>query len=60
MDAWDLFEYAAWVASGLLGGWMLINATLIGRSYSEDVLLSSREGEDALEHELHGTDLDRI
>jgi hypothetical protein len=46
MDFWNLMEYAAWTISALLVGSMLIDARRIGRTYSDDVLLSSREGEE--------------
>jgi len=46
MDLWTWMEYAAWGGSALLVGWMLIDARRIGRAYSDDVLLSSREGEE--------------
>lgn len=46
MDFWTVLEYAAWTISALLVGWMLIDARRIGRTYSDDVLLSSREGEE--------------
>jgi|KBSSwiStaDraftv2_1062776.scaffolds.fasta_scaffold488912_2 hypothetical protein len=46
MDFWTFMEYAAWTISALLVGSMLIDARRIGRTYSDDVLLSSREGEE--------------
>jgi hypothetical protein len=46
MDFWTILEYAAWAISALLVGSMLIDARRIGRTYSDDVLLSSREGEE--------------
>lgn len=46
MDIWTFSEYAAWTISALLFGWMLVDARRIGRTYSDDVLLSSREGEE--------------
>ena len=46
MDMWTWMEYAAWAISAILVGWMLIDARGIGRAYSDDVLLSSREGEE--------------
>lgn len=56
---WQLLEYLAWGASGLLLLSMLADAWRTEREYSEDVLLSSREGVDELlEHgavpEAHG------
>ncbi len=46
MNLWTLLEYAAWIVSALLGLWMLIDAARTGRKYDEDLLLSSREGEE--------------
>ena len=46
MNLWTLLEYAAWIISGLLGLWMIIDASRTSRKYGEDVLLSSREGEE--------------
>ncbi|MBX6320336.1 MAG: hypothetical protein IRY94_00755 [Rhodospirillaceae bacterium] len=45
---WDVLEWAAWVVSALLFGWMVHDAYAVGREYSEDILLSSREGLDEL------------
>lgn len=44
MDNWQLLEYAAWVLSAALGLYMLIDAIKTNRTYSEDLLTSSREG----------------
>ncbi len=38
-------ELAAWVISAILGLWMLIDLIRTNSTYSEDVLMSSREGE---------------
>ncbi len=38
-------ELAAWVISAILGLWMLIDLIRTNSAYSEDVLMSSREGE---------------
>ena len=38
-------ELAAWVISAVLGLWMLIDLIRTNSAYSEDVLMSSREGE---------------
>jgi hypothetical protein len=48
MDIWNLFEYAAWGASGALVLWMLVDALRVGAEYDESVLTSSREGADEL------------
>ena len=41
----NLLELAAWVISAILGLWMLIDLIRTNSAYSEDVLMSSREGE---------------
>jgi hypothetical protein len=50
MNAFVLLEYAAWALSALLAGWMLVDMVRTNTRYSEQVLLSSREGE--IEDEL--------
>jgi hypothetical protein len=45
MDKFQLLEYAAWIISALLGLYMLIDLIITNRSYSEDFLTSSKEGE---------------
>ena len=45
MDFWNLLEYAAWIISVGLLGWMAIDALRINRDYNEDLLTSSREGD---------------
>lgn len=45
MNNFQRLELAAWVISALLGLWMLIDMIRTNANYSEDVLLSSREGE---------------
>lgn len=45
MNAFQMLELAAWVISALLGLWMLADMLRTNAAYSEDVLLSSREGE---------------
>ena len=52
MSVWNLLEYAAWAASALSVLWMVLDAVRVSRDYSEDVLLSSREGEVELADEL--------
>lgn len=39
------FEYGAWALSAIFGVWMLIDMLMTDRTYSEDLLTSSREGE---------------
>jgi hypothetical protein len=46
MDIWTAMEYAGWLISILLLGWMLADARFTSSQYGEDFLLSSREGED--------------
>ncbi len=53
MDFWDILTYGAWLASGLLLLYIVTDAIAISRKYSEEFLLSSREGEDEL---LAGTE----
>lgn len=45
---WMLLEYAAWAAAAFLLLSMLADAWRIEREYSEEVLLSSKEGVDEL------------
>ena len=45
MNSFALLEYAAWALSGLLGLWMLIDMITTDRSYDEELLTSSKEGE---------------
>lgn len=45
MDLWDWIEYGAWGLSALLGLHMAIDWLRTDRSYPEEVLTSSREGE---------------
>jgi hypothetical protein len=45
MNSFQLLEYVAWAISILLGLWMVIDLIKTNRAYSEELLLSSREGE---------------
>jgi hypothetical protein len=45
LSAFQMLEYAAWGLSALLGGWMLLDLVMTNSRYSEDVLLSSKEGD---------------
>lgn len=45
MNTFALLEYSAWALSIALGLWMLVDMFRTDRSYSEDLLTSSREGE---------------
>jgi len=45
MHNFQLLEYAAWGLSALLGLWMLIDLIRTDKTYSEEMLTSSQEGE---------------
>jgi hypothetical protein len=45
MSLWALAEYAAWAVSAAILLWMLADMLRIDRSYDEELLTSSREGE---------------
>ena len=45
MNNFQLLEYAAWGLSALPGLWMLIDLIRTDRTYSEEMLTSSKEGE---------------
>lgn len=45
MNNFELLEYAAWGLSALLGLWMLFDLIRTDRTYSEELLTSSQEGE---------------
>lgn len=45
MTTFELLEYAAWGLSAALGLWMLIDMIRTDRSYAEELLTSSKEGE---------------
>jgi len=53
---WDALEWAAWIVSAILFGWMAYDAFVVGRDYNEDLLLSSREGLDELFAEKKGSE----
>ncbi len=48
MSLWLIAEWLAWIASAAIFLWMLVDMIRVNRSFSEDVLLSSREGVDEL------------
>ena len=50
MNAFQMLELASWIISAVLGIWMLIDLVRTNMAYSEDLLMSSREGE--IEDEL--------
>ena len=45
MNAFQMLEYAAWAISLLIGVWMFVDLIRTNRAYSEELLLSSKEGE---------------
>jgi hypothetical protein len=45
MDIWNFLEYAAWGLSGIFGLIIVTDWIKTDSTYSDDVLLSSREGE---------------
>jgi len=45
MNSFQLLEYAAWALSILLGLWMLFDMIRTDRTYDEELLTSSKEGE---------------
>src|SRR5579871_932029 len=47
-DMWQLMTWVAWAVSAVLLLWMFWDFVSVNRRYSEDVLLSSREGVDDL------------
>lgn len=45
MNSFQLLEYVAWGLSAVLGLWMLFDMIRTDKSYDEELLTSSREGE---------------
>ena len=45
MDIWNILEYAAWGLSAVFGLIIISDWIKTDSTYSDDVLLSSREGE---------------
>lgn len=45
MDIWNILEYLAWAASAVFALILIADWVRTDRSYSEEVLMSSREGE---------------
>ena len=45
LNNFQLLEYAAWGISAVLGLWMLFDMIRTNAKYSEQTLLSSKEGE---------------
>jgi hypothetical protein len=50
MNAFLALEYFAWILSFIFGAWLLLDLVKTNTSFSEAVLMSSREGE--IEDEL--------
>lgn len=48
MDFWDLLTYGAWILSGILIVWMVMDTVRVNSEYDEDLLISSQEGLDEL------------
>jgi len=45
MNAFLILQYLAWAISTLIAAWLLYDLFMTNSSYSEEVLMSSREGE---------------
>lgn len=45
MNSFEILEYVAWAISILLGLWMIVDLVRTNRAYSEELLISSREGD---------------
>jgi len=45
MNNFVLLEYAAWALSAVLGLWMLFDMIRTDKTYDEELLTSSKEGE---------------
>lgn len=43
MTVWDLLEYAAWTLSALIAAWLVYDATMTSRRYSEEFLTHTIE-----------------
>ena len=48
MNVWQILEYVAWAISAFMLGWMVLDAFKVGQQFTEEQLLSSREGVDEL------------
>ena len=48
MNIWSILEWIAWALSALMLLWMVLDAWMVGKQFSEEALLSSREGVDDL------------
>jgi len=52
MIYWEILSYAAWIISGFLLLWILVDAISVSRQFDEELLVSSREGADELMEEI--------
>ena len=43
MTAWNLLEWAAWILSALVAGWLVYDAVMTSRKYSEEFLTHTIE-----------------
>jgi hypothetical protein len=48
MNMWTVLEWIAWALSALMLLWMVVDAWRVGQQFSEETLLSSKEGVDDL------------
>ena len=48
MNIWTILEWVAWALSALMLLWMVVDAYRVGQQFSEETLLSSKEGVDEL------------
>jgi hypothetical protein len=48
MNVWQILEYVAWAISALMLLWMVLDAFKVGQQFTEEQLLSSKEGVDEL------------
>jgi hypothetical protein len=48
MNIWSVLEWIAWALSALMLVWMVLDAWKVGQRYTEEQLLSSKEGVDDL------------
>jgi hypothetical protein len=48
MNIWNILEWIAWALSAVMLIWMVMDAWKVGKQFSEETLLSSKEGVDEL------------
>lgn len=46
MNIWTILVYGAWLIAALIFLWMIVDALKVGSEYSEELLTSSREGQE--------------